>query len=157
MRPLAQQCEGEERPLVGDSIKDLPDLAFLAGVPLARAVVDSTYAAMFPTMILLGVAFALVYGPLTIAATDGIDEDQQGLAAGLLYTAFQFGAAIGLSSAAAINVATTGSGGAPTDLLDGYRAALLAPLVAAACAVVVVASARRAPATPTVQPAGGAS
>ncbi|QRX94930.1 MFS transporter [Streptomyces noursei] len=33
---------------------------------------DWPYPAMFPSMLLVGVAFALVYGPLTIVATDGI-------------------------------------------------------------------------------------
>ncbi|EPJ42854.1 hypothetical protein STAFG_0090 [Streptomyces afghaniensis 772] len=32
---------------------------------------DWSYAAMFPTLFLSGLAFALAYGPLTIAATDG--------------------------------------------------------------------------------------
>ncbi|QYR21049.1 hypothetical protein KZ483_25530 [Paenibacillus sp. sptzw28] len=45
---------------------------------------DWSYAAKFPTMILTGIAFALTYGPLTIAATDGIAEEEQGLAGGLL-------------------------------------------------------------------------
>ncbi|MEU0935274.1 MFS transporter [Embleya sp. NPDC005971] len=86
---------------------------------------DTSYAAMFPTMLLLGLAFALAYGPLTIAATDGIDEDEQGLAGGLLYTAFQFGAALGLSSVTAV---LAGAGGSE---LDGFRVALTVPLAGA--------------------------
>ncbi len=87
---------------------------------------------MFPTMIVL----ALAYGPLTIVATDGVAESEQGLAGGLLYTSFQFGAAIGLAGVAAVNVAATGSD-APQALLDGYRAAMLVPRGAAVVAVVV--------------------
>ncbi|MFJ8645035.1 MFS transporter [Streptomyces sp. NPDC093546] len=98
---------------------------------------DWTYLAMFPSMIVLGLAFSLAYGPLTIVATEGVDEEEQGLAGGLLYTSFQFGAALGLSAAAAVNDAATGDAGTPGALLDGYRAALWVPLAAALAAVVV--------------------
>jgi MFS family permease len=88
---------------------------------------DTTYVAMFPTMLLLGLAFSLAYGPLTIAATDGIEEEEQGLAGGLLYTSFQFGAALGLSAVTAV-ISTAGAGGSE---LTGFRTALLVPLTGA--------------------------
>ncbi|MFD7237643.1 MFS transporter [Streptomyces syringium] len=97
---------------------------------------DWTYPAMFPSLIVLGLAFALTYGPLTIVATDGVKEEEQGLAGGLLYTSFQFGAALGLSAVTAVNVAATDSG-APAALLDGYHAALVVPLAAALLAALV--------------------
>ncbi|MGW5681689.1 MFS transporter [Nonomuraea sp. NPDC003754] len=93
---------------------------------------DWTYAAMFPTMIILGVAFALAYGPLTIVATDGVDESEQGLAGGLLYTSFQFGAALGLAATTAVIVTSQ-------NLADSYRSALVVPLVAAGLAAAVSA------------------
>ncbi|MDX2559384.1 MFS transporter [Streptomyces sp. TX20-6-3] len=99
---------------------------------------DWTYLAMFPSLVLLGLAFSLAYGPLTIVATDGIAEEEQGVAGGLLYTSFQFGAALGLSAVAAVNIAAT-DGTSPTALLDGYRAALVVPLVAALAAALVSA------------------
>jgi MFS family permease len=104
---------------------------------------DWTYAAMFPTMILLGLAFSLVYGPLTIAGTDGIDEDEQGLAGGLLYTSFQFGAALGMSLVTTVNVAVSGDATTPGAMLDGYRAALIVPLIAAVLAAGVMATGLR--------------
>ncbi len=58
---------------------------------------DWGYLQMLPMLVLVGVAFALAYGPLTLAATDGVEESEQGLAGGLLYTSFQFGAALGLA------------------------------------------------------------
>ncbi|SCF92238.1 Predicted arabinose efflux permease, MFS family [Streptomyces sp. MnatMP-M27] len=100
---------------------------------------DWTYAAMFPSLITLGLAFSLAYGPLTIVATEGIDEEEQGLAGGLLYTSFQFGAALGLSTVTAVNVAATAEGGSAKALLDGYHAALLVPLIAAALAALISA------------------
>ncbi|MEU8629661.1 MFS transporter [Streptomyces sp. NPDC048669] len=99
---------------------------------------DWTYAAMFPSLLILGLAFSLAYGPLTIAATDGVAEEEQGLAGGLLYTAFQFGAALGLATVTAVSVAAT-HGETPAALLDGYRAGLLVPFAAAVVAAVISA------------------
>ncbi|MGJ6968573.1 MFS transporter [Streptosporangium sp. G11] len=104
---------------------------------------DWTYAAMFPTMLLLGLAFSLTYGPLTIAATDGVAEEEQGLAGGLLYTSFQFGSALGLSAVTAVNVAATGDGGSLLTELGGFRAALVIPVAMAVVGAVVIASGLR--------------
>lgn len=57
-------------------------------------------------------------------------------AGGLLYTSFQFGAAVGRTSVAAVNVAATASSD-PAALLDGYRTAMLVPLAAALLAVLI--------------------
>ncbi|WP_436758811.1 MFS transporter [Streptosporangium sp. V21-05] len=118
----------------------LAALAYALFLPIG---LDWTYAAMFPTMIILGLGFALAYGPLTIAATDGVAEEEQGLAGGLLYTSFQFGSALGLSAVTAVNVAATGSGGSLLTELDGFRAALVIPLAMAVVAAAVVASGLR--------------
>ncbi|MFD6336834.1 MFS transporter [Streptomyces sp. NPDC060131] len=119
----------------------LAALAYALFLPVGA---DWTYPAMFPSLIILGLAFALAYGPLTIAATDGIEEREQGLAGGLLYTSFQFGAALGLSAVTAVNVAAT-DGDAPAALLDGYRAALVVPFAAALIAALVSAFGLRSP------------
>ncbi|WLQ39651.1 MFS transporter [Streptomyces laculatispora] len=111
----------------------LAALAYALFLPVGA---DWTYPVMFPSLLILGLAFALAYGPLTIAATAGIEEEEQGLAGGLLYTSFQFGAALGLSAATAVNVAATDSD-APAALLDGYHAALVVPLAAALLAALV--------------------
>ncbi|WP_033219533.1 MFS transporter [Kitasatospora phosalacinea] len=113
----------------------LASLAYALFLPLGA---DWTYLAMLPSLLLLGVAFALTYGPLTIVATEGVEEEEQGLAGGLLYTAFQFGAALGLSGAAAVDVAATASDSAAARL-DGYQAALWVPLAAALGAALVSA------------------
>ncbi|MEV6035651.1 MFS transporter [Nonomuraea sp. NPDC052116] len=107
-------------------------LSYVLFLPIGM---DTVYLAMFPTMIILGVAFALAYGPLTIVATDGVDESEQGLAGGLLYTSFQFGAALGLAASTTVIVAVADAG----DLLGAYRTALAVPIAAAALAVVVSA------------------
>ncbi|MFC5146742.1 MFS transporter [Streptomyces aureoversilis] len=125
---------GNARVILGGLV--LAALAYALFLPVGA---DWSYPAMFPTMILLGLAFALAYGPLTIVATEGIDEGEQGLAGGLLYTSFQFGAALGLSAVTAVSTAAGGDGRSPGALLDGYHAALLVPLGAALVAAVVSA------------------
>ncbi|GAA1599818.1 MFS transporter [Kribbella hippodromi] len=106
----------------------LATVAYAVFLPLK---VDWTYTAMLPAFILLGLAFALTYGPLTIAATDGVSEEEQGLAGGVLTTSFQFGGALGLAAVAAVLTAT--------DVLtiEGFRAALLVPLIAAALGLLI--------------------
>ncbi|MFD6074872.1 MFS transporter [Streptomyces hydrogenans] len=113
----------------------LAALAYALFLPVGA---DWTYPAMFPSLIVLGLAFSLAYGPLTIVATEGVTEEEQGVAGGLLYTSFQFGAALGLSAVTAVNVAAT-DGTSPAAQLDGYRAALVVPLAAALVAAVVSA------------------
>ena len=111
-------------------------LAYALFLPLG---LDWTYWAMLPTMALIGVAFALAYGPLTIAATDGVDDAEQGLAGGLLNVSMQFGAALGLAVATAIAVAATDGASAQAQL-DGFRAALVVPVAAAAIGAVATAT-----------------
>jgi predicted MFS family arabinose efflux permease len=124
---------GNARVIFGGLV--LASLAYALFVPVGA---DWTYLAMFPSLLILGLAFSLAYGPLTIVATDGIDEEEQGVAGGLLYTSFQFGAALGLSAVTAVQIGVT-DGTSPAALLDGYRAALVVPLVAALVAAVISA------------------
>lgn len=125
---------GTARVILGGLL--LAVVAYAAFLPLGM---DRAYAAMFPSLLLIGIAFALVHGPLTITATEGVAEPEQGLAAGLLYTSLQFGAALGLSAATAVATAVAGAATAPGDggLLTAYRAALLVPLLTAVLAVLI--------------------
>ena len=99
---------------------------------------------MLPTMVLIGLGFTLVYGPLTIVATEGVDDGEQGLASGLFNTAFQFGAAIGLAVVAAVVAAATEAGGDPQATLDGYRIGLLVPVAGALLALAITLPGLRA-------------
>ncbi|KKZ72517.1 MFS transporter [Streptomyces showdoensis] len=94
---------------------------------------DRSYAAMFPALLLTGLAFSLAYGPLTIAGTDGVAEEEQGLASGLLTTATQFGSAVGVAAVTAV-YGIAGGG------LDGIRAALVVPLAMVAVGAVIAAT-----------------
>jgi MFS family permease len=111
---------------------------------------DWSYAAMLPTMALLGLAFALAYGPVTMAATEGVAESEHGVAGGLLYTGIQFGTALGLSAVAAVGLGMLDGGPASgPDGLAAIRAALVVPVAAAVLAAAVIAPGlRRRPALP---------
>lgn len=143
---------GNIRVIVAGAALAVIGYALFLGVGL-----DWSYAAMLPTFVLVGLAFTLAFGTFTIAATDGISEHEQGLASGLNTASFQFGGALGVAAAAAATAATTDDAVGAADILDGYRTALIVPLVAAAAALVVAATGlrrrRRADATPTVEPA----
>jgi MFS family permease len=80
---------------------------------------------LLPTMLLLGLGFALSFPSLNIAGTNGVGDHEQGLASGRVQTSFQVGGAIGLAVVSAI---VTSQAGATTDagvLLDAYRTALV--------------------------------
>jgi EmrB/QacA subfamily drug resistance transporter len=106
---------------------------------------DSSYAtAMLPTFLLGGLGFALAYGPLNIAATNGVAPEEQGLAGGLVNTSFQFGGALVLAVVTAVNDAATGSGTSSAALLDGFHAAWVVSLVAALLGMAAMSVGRRA-------------
>lgn len=91
-----------------------------------RAGVTPDYpAVMLPSVILLGMAFGFGFSALTVSATSGIPNEQQGLAASLFQTSFQVGGAVVL----AVVTAVVDAGGAetltsPATTLAAYRPAL---------------------------------
>ena len=104
---------------------------------LLRIGLDSGYVAtILPTMIFAGIGFALAYGPVNIAATNGVAPQEQGLASGLVQTSFQFGGALVLAVSTAVNNANTGA--STQELLDGFQAAVLVPVLAAAIGAAVM-------------------
>lgn len=131
-------------------------LAALAYAMFLPVGADWTYLVMLPGLILLGLSFALAYGPLTIVATEGVEESEQGLAGGLLYTFFQFGAALGLSTASAVLVAST-DGSSAAARLDGFHAAFAVPLAAALAGALISAFGLRAAKGTDAAPEGGAA
>ena len=68
---------------------------------------------VLPTMLLIGIGFALCFPSLNMQATTGVADHEQGLASGLVNTSFQVGGALAL----AIVSAVVGAG----DIVDVYR------------------------------------
>jgi MFS family permease len=115
--------------------------AYALFVPIG---LDSGYAAaMLPTFVLAGFGFALSYGPLNIAGTNGVAPEEQGLASGLVSSSFQVGGAIVLAVTTAVNNAAAGSDGSPQALLDGFQAAIVVSVIAAGLGAIVTAVRRR--------------
>jgi EmrB/QacA subfamily drug resistance transporter len=115
----------------------------------------SSYAgAMLPTMLLAGLGFALAFGPLNIAATNGVAPIEQGLAGGLLNTSFQFGGALVLAVVTAVNNANVGSDGSAQALLDGFHPALVVSVIAAVLGVAAVGLGRRTQPQVAAEPVG---
>jgi len=95
-------------------------------------------AAMLPTFVLAGLGFALAFGPLNIAATNGVEPHEQGLAGGLVNTSFQLGGAVVLAIVTAVNAAYTGPDSSAQSLLDGFHPALAVSVIAATVGVAVM-------------------
>jgi EmrB/QacA subfamily drug resistance transporter len=115
---------------------------------------DSGYlVAMLPTFLFTGLGFGLAYGPLNIAATNGVKPEEQGLAGGLVNTSFQFGGALVLAAVTAVNTANAGDGRSAQALLDGFQPAIVVSLIAAALGVAAMTVRRRMRAEPSIEPA----
>jgi MFS family permease len=113
---------------------------------------DSGYlTSMLVPFVMIGLGFA-VFGPLNIAATNGVAPEEQGLASGLVSTSFQFGGALVLAVATAVHNASGGSEATPQALLDGFQAATLVSVIALVLGLAAVTLRRRARAMPAREP-----
>jgi predicted MFS family arabinose efflux permease len=100
--------------------------AFLLGYALFNRLGDSfSYAGLFlPTMLLIGVGFALSFPAFNMQATAGIADHEQGLASGLVNTSLQVGGALGLAISTAVISANSGGATHGAALLDGFQPAI---------------------------------
>ena len=118
----------------------------IAYVVFLRAGVSPDYpAVMLPATLLIGLAFGLGFSSLTVAATAGVPDAEQGLAASLFQTSFQVGGAVVLAVVTAV-VDASGAGHlvSPAATLTAYRPALiLITAVAAVGALVALSGLRR--------------
>jgi MFS family permease len=100
-------------------------LAFIGAYGLfLRTEPSMSYADfMLPTMLLLGVGFALCFPAVNAQATKGVADHEQGLASGLLNTSLQVGGAIVLAVVSAI-LSSSGSANVHHKLLPGMTTAI---------------------------------
>lgn len=77
---------------------------------------------VLPTMILIGIGFALAFPSLNIQGTAGVANEEQGLASGLVQTSFQVGGAVSLAVVTAVLNAESTLG--VEAFLDAMRPAL---------------------------------
>jgi MFS family permease len=90
-------------------------------------------------MILIGIGFALCFPMLSIQATNGIPDAEQGVASGLVQSSFQVGGAIILAVTSAVvasHHAHTAAG-----VVSSYRSALVIVTAVSAAALVVILNA----------------
>ena len=101
-------------------------LSFVVGYALFIPIDASpTYTLeILPTILLLGLGFALTYPAVNMAATSGIADHEQGLASGLVSTSFQLGGALGLAIVTAVITAGDSGASDPASLLDDFRPGL---------------------------------
>ncbi|MBO9531490.1 MAG: MFS transporter [Solirubrobacteraceae bacterium] len=118
-------------------------VAFVIAYALAiDLTATSSYLGGFlPTMLFAGLGFVLTFGPLNMAATQGISDEEQGLASGLLFTSLQFGGAMSLAIATAAMEAGGAVEGATTAAtMDGFHAALTVSVIVAITGLVIAAT-----------------
>ena len=95
---------------------------------------------ILPAVLLIGVGW-IGFPAINIQATNGIDDDEQGLAAGVLQTSMQVGAAVVLAVTTAL-ISSDGHGPtSPEGALDAYRHGLVFGAVVSLVGAAVAASA----------------
>ncbi|GAA4568209.1 MFS transporter [Planotetraspora kaengkrachanensis] len=112
----------------------LGTLSLIAGyVQFLRIDEHPSLATMvLPGMVLLGIAFALTFPSLNIQATNGVRDEEQGLASGLLNTSGQVGGAVVLAVVTAVLTSGTQS-----DPIGGFKAAITVSVAFALVGLVV--------------------
>jgi MFS family permease len=114
-------------------------LSFVAGYALfLRAGLDPNYpTVILPTILLLGLGFALGFPSFNMQGTMGVANEEQGLAAGLINTSFQVGGAIVLAIVSAVVGDGTASGRDASSFLDHSHTAVAVVTGVAALAALV--------------------
>ncbi len=102
--PLASQLitrVGVKSTLVGAMVASMVGLLLLSQIPVYGSFVRD----LLPGTVVVGFGILTGIVAVTIAATSGVSNDEQGLASGLLNTSQQIGAALGLAILVAVSTA----------------------------------------------------
>jgi EmrB/QacA subfamily drug resistance transporter len=108
---------------------------------LTQLPVHGSYLAdVLPSIVLSSLGMGAVFMPLTLIATTGLDDDDQGLASGLFNTSQQIGGALGLAVLSTLATSKMASvGGTPTEaLVVGFHWAFAAGAVVMVAALVAM-------------------
>jgi EmrB/QacA subfamily drug resistance transporter len=126
-------------------------LATIGMVVLAQVPVHGTYAGdLLPGLLPLSIGMGLVFVPITLMATGGVDENDAGLASGLFNTAQQVGGSLGLAILSTLAASKTTSvinslhGSVSTAAttaakVSGYHVAFIAAAAMLAAGAVILA------------------
>ncbi len=100
-------------------------LTVLGLVLLTQLPVNGSYLTdVLPAMLLTSLGMGAVFMPMTLVATTGLENEDQGLASGLFNTSQQIGGALGLavlSTIAAGRTSAAGGAGNPAALVHGFH------------------------------------
>jgi EmrB/QacA subfamily drug resistance transporter len=103
----------------------------------SRMGVDGSYATdVLPGMIVASLGMGAIFMPLTLVATTGLDNEDQGLASGLFNTSQQVGGALGLAVLSTIAVNHTANGSQAAQV-HGYHYAFIGAAVLVGLSLVV--------------------
>jgi EmrB/QacA subfamily drug resistance transporter len=112
-------------------------------VLFARAPVDGSFAVdVLPSMLLLGFGAGMAFNPVLLAAMSDVEQNEAGLASGVVNTSFMMGGALGLAILASLADSRTNSllasgDGALAALTGGYHVAFVVGAVFAVAAAVL--------------------
>ena len=109
---------------------------------LTQLPVNGSYATdVLPSLLLTSLGMGAVFMPLTLIATTGLEDEDQGLASGLFNTSQQIGGALGLailSTLAASRTADLGGSTDPQALVAGFHWAFAGGAIFVAAALVAL-------------------
>jgi EmrB/QacA subfamily drug resistance transporter len=108
---------------------------------LAQLPVHGSYAAdVLPSLLLSSLGMGAVFMPLTLVATTGLEDKDQGLASGLFNTSQQIGGALGLAILSTIAASRTAhvGGGQSASLVAGFHWAFAGGALFVAAALVAM-------------------
>jgi EmrB/QacA subfamily drug resistance transporter len=108
---------------------------------LTQLPVDGSYAAnVLPAILLSSLGMGAVFMPLTLIATTGLEDEDQGLASGIFNTSQQVGGALGLAVLSTLATSRSSSAGGSTAhaLVTGFHWAFGAGVVVMVAALAVM-------------------
>jgi hypothetical protein len=110
---------------------------------MAAAPDQASYATqLLPGLVSLGIGIGLVFPAVQVGAMSDIDHERAGLASGLMMTAHELGAALGVAVFAAVAATADGNAISAAGYGDGFLTAALVAIGLGALATLAVPAAR---------------